>query len=78
MSEVSATAEEFWEYQIEWTYPYLENQGRTNLGPIARTLKEAYPEGDDGWDYAGKLIAVRKRWVRRYVSDWVETSDRES
>jgi hypothetical protein len=63
--------EEYTEYRLTWTYPYLENQGRC-IYSYGRSENDAIgnAQRNDGFNWAGKRLGWHKRTVRIERGEW--------
>lgn len=59
------------EYRLEWTYPYLSDQGKTEFS-IGRSLDEARGNAnkDEGYYWAGVDVGWSVRRVTVMTTNW--------
>lgn len=63
------------EYRLTWTYPYLEQQGKHEVS-TGRTRGQARANAgkNEGFYWAGKELKWERRWVSVTTTDWVDVS----
>lgn len=68
--------EVYTEYRLTWTYPYLKNQGEVCYA-YGKSPSEARSNAmnDEGFYWAGEVVAWHKREVEIARDPWEETRE---